>query len=100
MLTFFAILIVLIALANISLFDKRNPNNAITLTLNNNGVYDVDECLLWAFGEGYGSEPLYTLNDRWNKLHSDLFMIYGSDNFIKSFERIGKAYKEMKQNEH
>lgn len=76
---------------------RKSPKQAISKTLNTQGVENIEECLLWAFGEGFGSAPLASLNDRWNTLHSDLFIIKGSDNFLESFKRIGNAYKRHKE---
>lgn len=62
-----------------------------------NGVDDPDACMAWAFGEEWGTMRLANSCDAWNKLHSDIFIMFGSDEIIKSFSKIAKAYLERKQ---
>ena len=71
--------------------------HAIRNILHEAGVYNPEEqeaCMKWAFGEDYGVVLLSSLDNRWNNRHSDIFEVRGSDNFINSIERIGKAYLE------
>ena len=58
------------------------------------GVKDAEACLVWAFGEGYGSKPICSMDDIWNKRHGEIFTMYGSDRVIDAIELVGKVYKE------
>jgi hypothetical protein len=62
------------------------------------GVRSPEKCAKWAFGEELkGTTPLCMLDEMWRKEHGDLFMIYGSDDFVLSMKRIGRAYIELKE---
>ena len=65
-----------------------------------NGVHseNVEDCLSWAFGSGFESLQLRELDDKWRELHSDLFMIEGSDCVIESTKKIANAYIKFRTN--
>lgn len=52
-------------------------------------------CLRWAFGEDYLNLRGRDVPDAWNQRHSDIFIIYGSDEYYETFARIGEAYKKL-----
>ncbi len=55
------------------------------------GVNDVDDCLVWAFGEEYWILELSELDDKWRDRH-DIFVIEGHDCIVESTQRIAKAW--------
>lgn len=56
----------------------------------------VIDCMIWAFGENFGSIPYSQLDEEWNKRHADIFILLGSDLISDSFEKIGKAYLNIR----
>lgn len=58
-----------------------------------------DDCRRWAFGEKHRSIPFYEEDDHWNKRHSDIFVVLGSDSVLETYEKIKKAYDEFKKSE-
>jgi hypothetical protein len=74
---------------------ERRPlavKTSIEAALRSVGVDNVHDCLLWAFGPGYGGIPLSMLDVEWNMTHGDLFLINGSDEVFESMQRIGEAF--------
>lgn len=63
----------------------------IDRTLKSCGITDVDACLKWAFGDDYSTMPVTQMDDAWNKLHEDIFMLFGHDLVETSLIRIAKA---------
>lgn len=68
----------------------------IAAVLRSVGVEDTEECFKWAFGRAWDTFLVREGNVKWNEMHSDLFVIYNTDNVIVSLERIGRAYLERK----
>ena len=58
------------------------------------GVKDTDACYQWAFGDGWGSLAVSVSDEKWNELHSDLFIVAGSDSIKETTGKIGRAYVE------
>ena len=52
----------------------------------------VDDCMLWALGEGWSWMAISSTDDVWNEMHGDLFLLFGYDGVIDGLERIGRAY--------
>jgi hypothetical protein len=52
----------------------------------------VDHCLLWAFGAGWQTAPVSSATERWNKLHSNIFVIHGTDEWECTMKFIARAY--------
>ena len=52
-----------------------NPKPTITKIMESKGV-DRDKCEEWLFGSDYDPFEPYLA---WNKLHGDIFIVYGSD---------------------
>lgn len=65
---------------------------AIFASIRKAGVYDVDRCLVWAFGPDAGIIGMNYWMERWNTYHSNIFKIWKEDGLEDTFERIGKAY--------
>lgn len=65
----------------------RVPLYAVGLVREEHG-----SCLRWAFGEDYLSMLWIDTPGAWNQRHGDIFIICGSDDYHKTFKRIGKAY--------
>lgn len=74
-------------------FIGRNNPYAIAKS---NGIEDAEDMFKWAFGLGYGSMLISKSHLYWNNLHSDLFLLYGSDNFRDSIVKICKEWKRIK----
>lgn len=72
-----------------NMYEWQCPTKAILVE---SGVKDVEDCLMWAFGEGYNLLLLNELDDKWRELHSDLFEIAGHDCIIESTKKIGRAW--------
>lgn len=53
---------------------------------------EVDKCLRWAFGYDAFSTERKDLPDKWNELHSDIFVMYGYDDIKKSMKKVGQVY--------
>lgn len=62
--------------------------------LNSVCVDDVDACMRWAFGDGYGMMLFSDSKDVWNERHGDIFTIYNHDLLDEVLKRIGMAYLE------
>ena len=60
------------------------------------GVVHVEDCLRWAFGEGFEQLEQRELDDMWRQRHSDLFVIHGHDDIVESTKRIAKAWLDRK----
>lgn len=60
--------------------------------------FEFDNCMTWAFGEGYGAKNPGDGADWWNEHHSDIFVLQGHDDIYRSLVRIGKAYLEKRKN--
>ncbi len=58
---------------------------------------EIEEFLSWAFGYGYELLLITESHNAWNKLHPDLFVLYGSDLLSYSYERMVKAFLEHKK---
>ena len=56
------------------------------------GVNNVEDCLVWAFGEDYNRLDQSELDDIWNQRHGDSFTIEGSDCVIESTKKIAKVF--------
>jgi hypothetical protein len=69
------------------------------LALTENGVKseDVHDCMAWAFGEDYRNYRFSEEDIYWNKLHSDIHVINGSDRIIDSYKKIAELYLEYKK---
>lgn len=67
-------------------------NLGFSLFLGGVPIEEIDNCLLWAFGERFSILPLRQIDERWNELHGDLFLLAGCDLMDESLRRIGKAY--------
>lgn len=74
------------------IFYDTNNWHTIERILADNGVGDIEDCLVWAFGEEYKLLKLRDLDDVWTQRHSDSFTIKGSDCIIESTKKIAKVY--------
>ena len=54
--------------------------------------------MTWALGANWESAPCHMTDDRWNKLHSDIFIMHGSDLVVEGFGKIARAYLEKRKN--
>lgn len=61
-----------------------------TITLSDDEV----EVLTWAVGDDYGSLEPYEFKERWNELHSDIFVMLGSDPWPEILVEVKEAYYE------
>ena len=70
-----AILVMLIiSFAIAGLYQAAESNDYKTILLKQGfTVSEIDDCMVWALGEGYGSLGLREVDDRWNERHSDIF---------------------------
>ena len=78
--------------------DPSRTKGHINSALQKAGVPDdeTEKCLRWAFGDGWDTCLIMTWCDRWNELHPDLFMMYGSDVIQRSLEMVGEEYVKMR----
>lgn len=58
-------------------------------------VEDINECMRWAFGEGWESRNIYGSHLLWNELHPDLFKLNDTDVLVDSLKRIAAEYKKV-----
>lgn len=56
------------------------------------GVDNYEQCLEWAFGEKWRSTKMSAWPHEWNRRHRDLFIVCGSDDMGKSFQKIGRIF--------
>jgi len=101
---FTAIILILIILTKVFVWwlDKRCNNDkrpihimhpVNTLLLRAGVPKDkLDECKQWAFGDDNYKLQIRMLDNAWNQRHSDLFVVYGADDYNKTIMRIGEAY--------
>lgn len=69
--------------------------NEIVRTLTDEGVKeeDIEKCMTWAFGEGYGDTLIDESLAKWEKLHPELsFLIRGTDEMLFGIRLIARAY--------
>jgi len=50
------------------------------------------DCLSWAFGADWPCLPLGMMNEKWNQLHGEIFLMTGFDLVIEAIDKVGKAY--------
>ena len=55
---------------------------------------DVEHCMEWAFGDGYGSMSIVGSHNVWNKRHGDLLVLHGHDILYESIKKIGRLYSD------
>ncbi len=51
------------------------------------------KCAKWAFGEGFEVLTTEKLPERWNNLHSNLFIIHGDGDIFEDIEKIIEFWK-------
>lgn len=74
-------------------FTESNWSGTMKRILRDNGVKNPEECLRWAFGEEYKLLYLKDLDDQWQQLHPELFVIEGHDCIVESTIRIAKEWQ-------
>lgn len=57
---------------------------------------EINECILWAFGEGAGTCPTKDLPYRWNLRHKSIFFAYEGMNQVEFVKRVAEAWTENK----
>lgn len=57
---------------------------------------EINECILWAFGEGAGVCPIKNLPDKWNSRHKDIFIAYGAMCCVEFIKRVAEAWRKHK----
>lgn len=56
-----------------------------------------DSCMLWAFGDDYGSIENYNFSAKWNKDHSDLLKLSGKELWPEEVYLIINKYCQIKE---
>ena len=52
-----------------------------------------DDCMRWAFGDGWQYLMIEDSDTVWNERHGDIFLLLGSDSRIEGLGKIGIAYR-------
>ena len=74
-------------------FDRKDKTNLVG-TIGTPAPQLPDEVMAWAFGDQWRLVKTPELPDMWNEKHSDLFLIHGFDDILKTNAKIQKAWKE------
>ena len=56
-------------------------------------IFEEEDCMLWALGEGYEALPVHELDDVWNSRHGDLFMLSGLEAKEVALDLMREAYR-------
>jgi len=91
------LLFILVGIGHIFGFTKFTRSNVQrALTSVNISSNEVDNCLQWAFGDGYETQLFSAWNDMWNRRHGDIFTIHDCDLIQDSLKKIGRAYLQSR----
>jgi len=55
---------------------------------------EMEDCFLWAFGEGYGVQPIRKLVGLWNSRHEDIFLARGHMSILDFAQQIAEAWNK------
>lgn len=55
-------------------------------------VSEIDDCMLWALGEGYGDKQCRDIDDLWRTQHPDLTPMFGDTDVIDGCRIIAVEY--------
>lgn len=58
---------------------------------------EIDECLTWAFGSDFRTIPVAELRFTWNRLHGNLYPIFGTESFESVMIAILDKFREHKK---
>jgi hypothetical protein len=56
---------------------------------------DMKKAMEWCFKDVHSGTPIHMLDEIWNKYHSDIFIVKGTDPIYSTLEKMFQAYKKL-----